>query len=82
MYQFISGKFQNTAYAVAASRMGNLSKPIWCYSNQQINFTVFKSNNVAADTNPARPTILVTFDDSKSASTHLTLFDHFGCESV
>jgi hypothetical protein len=62
--------------------MGNIAKPIWCYSNEQINVSIFKSHNFASNTNPAT-VILVKFDDSKTGGPHNTLvFDHFGCEST
>jgi hypothetical protein len=72
----------DTAFMVAASRMGFVSKPIWCYSRKPFNYSMFITDTASSNTEEARITFGVKFDSSKTVLTHYYDFGHFGCESL
>jgi len=71
------------AFAVAATKLGFLSKPIWCFTNQPFDGTWFSSDQVTPNTDDARYNILVKFTSPHGA--YLTVGDvqdTVACESL
>jgi hypothetical protein len=69
-------------YLVGASRMGYLSKPVWCPSNVPMNLSLFLSHNILSNTNDADFNIFVRFEATRYAKTYFDAFGHLGCENI
>jgi hypothetical protein len=68
-------------FTVAASRMGFISKPKWCYTNKLVNVSIFPSNYMTTDTVESNIVVLVMFG-SKLVYNLPNPIKHFACESV
>jgi hypothetical protein len=76
-----ASNYPDTPFVVAASRMGFVSKPVWCYSKKPVDYSIFTTELASSNTEQARITFLVKFDNTKTIFGHLHDFGHFGCET-
>jgi hypothetical protein len=67
-------------FLVGASRLGYLSVPVWCPTNELVNVSLF-GNSVAGNTLENEFLFFVKFDATKNLKAYGNLFGHFGCES-
>lgn len=74
--------YPTRAFAVAASRIGNLKQPRWCYSNQVMNVTALaKTDSVTGNGDPSAYAILVDFTSGPTMMAYTQVFGQFACEA-
>jgi len=73
--------YPNRFFAVAASRLGNVARPRWCYTNELVNASIAATNNVSPNGNPADFAIMSNFQPSGEIKAYIGVFGQVACEA-
>jgi hypothetical protein len=69
-------------YTIAASRMGNLQNPRWCFSETPFNPTLADSSALTSTTDPTRFVILQGFNAAQQYLAYFNAVQHVACETL
>jgi hypothetical protein len=72
----------NTEYVVGATRLGFLSKPVWCPSHTPLDVSMFPIDLMTSNTDQDTYNILIRFTSLKKIITWKGKFNFVGCESL
>jgi hypothetical protein len=82
LFPFIEEFYQENEFAIAATRLGFLSKPIWCYNNQPLNLSWFMTDDITSNTDEYAFNLFVRFLPTRRISAYYEKFADVACESV
>jgi hypothetical protein len=68
-------------YALAATSIGNVAKPRWCYTNELVDTSITMYNGVSSNSNPVRYAILANFKTDGLMTAFEDVFGQLACEA-
>jgi hypothetical protein len=68
-------------YAVGASRLAYLSKPVWCLNQQPVDLTMTVTEESSNNTNLKAVAMFILFMNPSKFSLYWDNFNQFACES-
>jgi hypothetical protein len=77
----VSGGIYDETFLVAASRLGYLSKPVWCNDNKLLNISWFLQDKITSNNFQNAYNLFVDFELSRTIVANETIH-YVGCESL
>jgi hypothetical protein len=80
-FSFLKKANPHRYFALAVSRLGNVARPRWCYTNELVNASIASTDNVSPNGNPANFAIMSTFKPIWELLAYDGEFGQVACEA-